>query len=74
VLVITAIEKLKLGYIIYPIAATPFPSIAFENSHWKWIYLRLLLWHFDGVGAKPYILGRNYNATNSSLEVTAHAI
>jgi hypothetical protein len=46
-LIRTAIEKLKLGYIIIPIAATPFLSIAFENSYWKWIYLRwLLLLHF----------------------------
>ena len=30
VLVRTAIEKLKLGYVTNPIAATLFPSIAFE--------------------------------------------
>lgn len=59
ILVRTAIEELKLGYIIIPIAATPFQLSAFENSHWKWIYLRwLFLWsHFDGVAWKPNILG-----------------
>jgi len=56
-LISAAIEMLKLRYIIMPIAATLFPSIAFENSNWKWIYLRWLLWllHFDGVVAKPNI-------------------
>jgi hypothetical protein len=64
-LIRTAIEKLKLGYMIIPIAATPFPSIASEISHEKWIYLRWLLSrsHFDGVAAKPQISGRNCNAT-----------
>jgi hypothetical protein len=37
------IERLKLEYIIMPIAATPFLSIACENSYWKWVYLRWLL-------------------------------
>ena len=64
-LIRTAIEKLKLGYIIIPIAATLFPSIAFENSHWKWVYSRWLSsWsHFDGVVQEPNISGRNHNAT-----------
>jgi hypothetical protein len=36
----TAIEKLKLGYIIMPIAVTLLLLSACKNSHWKWIYLR----------------------------------
>jgi hypothetical protein len=53
----TTIEKLKLEYIIIPIVATLFLSIAFKNSHWKWIYLRWLLLslHFDGVVDSIYL-------------------
>jgi hypothetical protein len=53
----TTSEKLKLGYIINPIAATLFPSIAFKNSLWKWTYLKWLLTslHFDAVISKPNI-------------------
>jgi hypothetical protein len=54
-LIRTAIEKLKLRYMIIPIVAIPFLLIAFEISNGKWIYLRWLLsWlHFDGVVQNP---------------------
>ena len=67
-----AIEKLRLGYIIAPTVATPFPSIACENSYWEWIYLRWLLssLHFDGVVLKPNISGRNHDATQLQCDCT----
>ena len=55
------IKKPKLGYVTMPIAATPSPLIARENSNRKWIYegsccrRRILM----GLCLKPYISGRN---------------